>query len=134
MTIKFALLLFFLAITSFVLTELLDELMFSMLAEYTAQFGSMALLCGFLVLLITYLVLVTKSIVAVLGHYFSVQQRMYRKLIFFNNHINILNQIYFFKKKRLLYAFEQERKNICLTSDVKPIKPNSHGKPINKSN
>lgn len=105
-----------------------------MLAEYTAQFGSVALLSGFLVLLVTYLILITKSIVVALCHYFSAQQRMDRKLLFFNKHIITLNRLFYFKRKRLLYAFEQERKNICLMDNDKAIKVNPSDKPINKSN
>lgn len=121
MIIRIALLLVLGAIANFLLAIVLDQLTITNLADQASQLGSMMLLCAFFLLLLAGLGLLGKLITASLYDYFSIRQRMERKLMFYANKRNCLNRLFHFKKARLLYFNQQKRKHLLKKNGQKSV-------------
>jgi predicted neuraminidase len=111
------------AVTSFLLATVLDQLAMTNLTAQVSQLGLMALLCAFFLLLLAGLVMLAKLIVASFWAYFSTRQRLERKLLFYASQYNRLNRLFYFKKARLLYISQQNRKRLLKKHDRPPITP-----------
>jgi hypothetical protein len=94
------------AIASFLLAIVLDQL-------------TMLLLSGFFLFLLAGFGLACRLIISSFCDYFSTSQRMERKLLFYTGKRNHLNRIFRFKKARLLYFNQQQRKQLLKQSDQK---------------
>jgi hypothetical protein len=88
-------------------------------AECAAQMGSAMLLCAFALLLLAGLGMISNLIGMSLYRYFSTQQRMTRKLFFYVNQRNRLDQLFHFKKVRLFYMNQKKRKQLLLKHEGK---------------
>ncbi len=110
MIIRFSLLLVVSAFANFFLVSVFEQLTITKLAELTAQLGSMLLLCAFLSLLLTSLWMVFCLLLASVFAYFSAQQRLKRKLLFYINKHEHLRRFFYFKKARLRYLNQQKCK------------------------
>jgi hypothetical protein len=96
------------------LAVLLDKFEMAGFAECAAQMGSMILLCAFVLLLLVGFGMISKLIGMSIYRYFSAQQRMTRKLFFYVNKRNRLDQLFHFKKIRLFYFSQKKRKQLLL--------------------
>ena len=121
MLIRFSLLLIFGAIASFLLAIVLDQLAISAIAGQVSQLGAMVLLCAFLLILIAGSGQISKLFIASVYGYFSTRQRMERKLLFYINKHNRLNQLFLLKKARLLYFGQQQRKRLLKKDGRKSV-------------
>jgi hypothetical protein len=121
--IRFSLLLVCGAIVSFLLAIVLDQLSITNLAVQATELGAITLLCAFSLIALSGLMLAGKLSVTVFCEYFSGRQRMERKLLFYTGRRNRLNQIFQFKKARLLYVNQQKRKHLLTKDDRKSAKP-----------
>jgi hypothetical protein len=119
--IRFSFLLILGAIANFLLAMVLDQLEITSFSERLSQLGSMMLLCGFFLLLLSGLGLMSKLIIASFCDYFSTRQRMERRLLFYASQRNRLDQIFYFKKIRLLYINQQQRKHLHKKNDRKSV-------------
>lgn len=111
------------AIVSFLLAIVLDQLSVTNLAVQLTQLGAITLLCAFSVIALSGLMLAGKLSIAAFCEYFSGRQRMERKLLFYTSRKNRLNQVFQFKKARLLYVNQQKRKHLLVNDDRKSAKP-----------
>jgi hypothetical protein len=121
--IRFSLLLVCGAIVSFLLAIVLDQLSITNLAVQATELGAITLLCAFSLIALSGLMLAGKLSVTAFCEYFSGRQRMERKLLFYTGRRNRLNQIFQFKKARLLYVNQQKRKHLLTKDDRKSAKP-----------
>jgi hypothetical protein len=119
--IRFSLLLVLGAIANFLLAIVFDQLTITGLSERLSQLGSMVLLCGFFLLLLSGLGLMSKLIIASFCDYFSTRQRTERRLLFYASQRNRLDRIFYFKKVRLLYINQQQRKHLLKKNDRKSV-------------
>lgn len=111
------------AIVSFLLAIVLDQLSIADFAVQLTQLGAITLLCAFSLIALSVLMLAGKLSIAAFCEYFSGRQRMERKLLFYTGRRNRLNQIFQFKKARLLYVNQQKRKHLLAKDDRKSAKP-----------
>ena len=111
------------AIVSFLLAIVLDQLSITNLAVQVTELGEITLLCAFSLIALSGLMLAGKLSIAAFCEYFSGRQRMERKLLFYTGRRNRLNQIFQFKKARLLYVNQQKRKHLLTKDDRKSAKP-----------
>ncbi|NOU23134.1 MAG: hypothetical protein HOO93_15380 [Methyloglobulus sp.] len=121
MIIRFSLLLLLSAFANFLLAIVLDQLTITSFAEQVSLLGSITLLCALLVLLVSGFWLVFRLMLISFCAYFSAQQRMERKLLFYTGKINRLNRLFYFKKIRLLYFSQQKRKRLLKKNDQKSV-------------
>lgn len=123
MIIRFSLLLVCGAIVSFLLAIVLDQLSITNLAVQATELGAITLLCAFSLIALSGLMLAGKLSITAFCEYFSGRQRMERQLLFYTGRRNRLNQIFQFKKARLLYVNQQKRKHLLTKDDQKSAKP-----------
>jgi hypothetical protein len=121
--IRFSLLLVCGAIVSFLLAIILAQLSITNLAVQVTELGAITLLCAFSLIALSGLMLVGKLSIAAFCEYFSGRQRMERKLLFYTGRRNRLDQIFQFKKARLLYVNQQKRKHLLTKDGRKSAKP-----------
>jgi hypothetical protein len=107
---------------SFLLAIVFDQLTLIRFAEYTSQFGSITLLSAFFVLLLAGLGMIASLINASISSYFSTRRRLERRLLFYFNRRNNLNQLFHSKKIRLFYINQQKRKQLLAKNDRKMLK------------
>jgi hypothetical protein len=119
--VRLSLLLMLGAIANFLLAIVFDRLTLTHLAGLTSQLGSMLLLSAFSLFVLVGLGFMGKLIFAALCDYFSTRQRMERKLLFYIEKNNRLKQLFQFKKARLLYVNQQQRKRILKKADQKSV-------------
>jgi hypothetical protein len=108
--IRLALLLIFVAIADFLLAMVLDQLTITSFSVQLSSLGSLMLLFAFSLLLLTGLWTTFRLMLTSCCNYFSISQRMERRLLFYTNQRNRLNRLFHFKKYRLLYVNLQKRK------------------------
>jgi hypothetical protein len=110
--IRFSLLLLLGAIANFLLAIILQQLTMASLAGQASQLGSMVLIGAFSLFLLSGLAYLSKLIIAAFCDYFSAARRMERNVLFYISQHNRLTRLFYFKKARLLYFNQQQRKRL----------------------
>lgn len=102
------------------MATLLDAYALSRVAEQLSQLGAMLLITAFILLFLLGMGLAAKLMLAALSAYFSVNQRLERRLLFYQNKRTRLERLYRFKKNRLLYYHRLYRKHLHRKHDGRP--------------
>jgi hypothetical protein len=110
--IRIALLLMFAAFAVFMSADLLLWLAVPGLPGLMTQFGLATLLTAFALLLITGLFIVIKLIIAACFDYFSVRQRLQRRLWFIQAQQDRLKQLFYFKTVQINYFNDLKKKQL----------------------
>jgi hypothetical protein len=121
--IRLFLLLLFGAMASYLLAIVFDQLAMTSLAGHLTWLGSMVLLSAFSLILSAGLALLARLMVASICDYFSTQQSIERRLLFFVNKHNRINQFFELKKSRLVYLNQQQRKQLLKKNEQNSALP-----------
>lgn len=121
MVIRLTLLLIPTAIANFLLAIVLEQFSMTALATQVSQLGSIVLLSAFFLFLCTGLAHLSKLAIITFYGYFSPTRRMERNLLFHISKYNRLTRLFHFKKARLLYMNQQQRKRLLKKVDWKAI-------------
>lgn len=108
--IRFPLALAFAGLGSFFLALALKLSDFEFLTELISKIGSILLLCAFLLIFFSGLVLLLQITTQLVIDYFSKTSRSQRELLYYFNQWEQQQSIFEFKKAKLLYNHQQKRK------------------------
>ena len=108
---------------NFALAFVLSKLTLASFAEQATYLGSTMLLCSFFLLVVPILAKSLQLMVNSVGDYFSASRRLERKLLFYTSKRNRVHRLFYFKKARLLYLNQQQRKILLKKADRNSVSP-----------
>ena len=121
MIIRIVLFLTMLAFGLMMLADLLVILSLPSLPELFTQLGVVILLSAFLLLVLIGLLMITKHIVLALKTYFSVCQRLQRRLWFIQAKQDRLLRLLYFKRVQISYFTKLKRKQLLHINDKQQL-------------
>ncbi|MDD5267091.1 MAG: hypothetical protein PHO08_08175 [Methylococcales bacterium] len=121
MLIRITLLLMFAAFALFLSADLLPWLAVTSLTRLLTQLGILTLLSAFALLLTAGLFVVIKHVIAACSDYFSVRQRLQRRLWFIQSRQDQLKQLFYFRTVQINYFSDRKRKQLLSANNRKHI-------------
>ncbi|CAG7856296.1 hypothetical protein MCAMS1_00720 [biofilm metagenome] len=117
--VKLSLLLSAAALVGFLLATVIDQFLFAGLAEQAVNLASLLLISAFCLLMSAGLIQIGWLILASVFDYFSCLQRCEREQLCYLNQYNRINRLFWLKKDRIDYDYQQQRKRLLWQNNRK---------------